>query len=457
MLILLVRKELLEQLLTLRFAMACVICMVVILSSVFVLTKDYKESLADYRTNVVMHKKEVEESNDLVWGGIKVDKPLNVMQIFLRGVDRKLGATAKVNGFAEAQFEADYDRNPITSLFPPIDLLFFIGVVMSLLAIAFSYDAVSGEKELGTLKLLMSYSLPRDQVLLAKWIGGYLALIAPFVMAFVCGLVIVVMFPTVELKADHWVELGIILMIALAYLSSFYSLGVFVSARTHLASTSITVLLMIWVTLVLALPNVAPYLAVQLKPARTISMVDKEKYQIERDEEEKFQKALEQWGEDHPEVPRNRGTWWAKWDELKRDQLLRLIGAQEKINDQFQIEMAGQIQLAKSLSRISPLASFTYAVSDVAGTGIENRNRFMDLLVDYRKEITRFGLDQWIIYDGEERWRDYTIEGYPKFAFKESRLQDRTELIFADILLLLVWNIVFFMGAYLSFLRYDVT
>ena len=116
----LIRKELLEQLQTLRFAMACIICLVVVLSSVLVLAVDFKDSLADYRTNVVMHKKQIEDSNDLIWRGIKVDKPLNVMHIFLRGVDRQLTVTAKINGFSEPQFETDFESNPIVSLFPPI-------------------------------------------------------------------------------------------------------------------------------------------------------------------------------------------------------------------------------------------------------------------------------------------------------------------------------------------------
>ena len=252
------RKELLEQLLSLRFAMACIICLVVVLSSTWVMTKEYKESLADYRTNVVLHKNEIEESNDLIGDGIKIDKPLNPMQIFFKGLDQELTATATVNAQSEPQFEANYEGNPVGLLFPPIDLLFFIGIVMSLLAIAFSYDAVAGEKELGTLKLLMSYSVPRDLVLLAKWIGGYLALVVPFIVAVLCGLVVLVLSPTVDLRSQDWGALGLIMFCALLYLAAIYSLGIFVSTRTQLASTSITVLLMVWVLGVLVVPNTAP-------------------------------------------------------------------------------------------------------------------------------------------------------------------------------------------------------
>ena len=91
----LIRKELLEQLLSLRFAMACIICLVITLSSALVLTRDYSEALDDYQTNVVMHDNELEESGN-VWGqGIVVDRPPNVLQIFVRGIERDLTSSTR--------------------------------------------------------------------------------------------------------------------------------------------------------------------------------------------------------------------------------------------------------------------------------------------------------------------------------------------------------------------------
>ena len=453
----LVRKELLEQMLALRFSMACVICLVIVLSSAFVMTKDYQEALSDYHTNLVMHEKEIEETQNLVWDGIKVDKSLNPMQIFFKGVDQELTATAKINAVAEPQFEANFERNPVIFLFPSIDWLFFIGTFVSLLAIAFSYDAISGEKESGTLTLLMSYSVPRDQVLLAKWMGGYLALVAPFLLSLLCGLIVVVLFPTVELHSEHWAGLGPIFLISLLYLAAMYSLGLFISACTHLASTSVAILLLIWVLMVLIVPNIAPYIAAQIEPLQDFTMVDKEKYQIEREEEQKFEAELKQWAEQHPKVQAwGESLWWVNWHRIKRDQLLRLIERQDKINDQFQTQMEVQIRLGQYLSRFSPLASFAYAASDLAGTGVQDRGRFMDRLPDYRKEITRFGMEQRILANEREDWSSHTIEGYPHFAVTESTLRDRVVSVLVDILFLGVWNILFFMGTYLSFLRYDV-
>ena len=50
--------------------------------------------------------------------------------------------------------DAAYGGNPVPHLFPIFDFSFFVAMAMSLLAIAFSYDAFSGEKEgTGSVKL----------------------------------------------------------------------------------------------------------------------------------------------------------------------------------------------------------------------------------------------------------------------------------------------------------------
>ena len=453
----LVRKELLEQLLSLRFAMACIICLVIMLTSAFVLAKNYVEAMADYRTNLIMHKTEMEESpHDLLWEGVNVDKPLNPMQMFFKGFRDELTETAKVSAWSEPQYESDFERTPVIFLFPAIDLAVFIGTVMSLLAIAFSYDAISGEKESGTLKILMSYSVPRDLVLLAKWLGGYLALITPFVLSMLSGLVVVVTFEATELRPEHWAALGLVLLLGLLYMAAIYSLGVFVSARTHLASTSITILLLVWVLLVLVIPNLAPYAATQIHPLRSIIMVDKEKHAVELEAGENYRTVWDKWKEDNPDVARWGTEWSIERYKLRRLHMEDIINGQTKINEQFQKEMDEQIRITQYISRISPLASFTYAVTDLADTGIHGRNSFNDLLPDYAREVGNLAIDKYLEMFNKESWswNQLNIEGYPEFQYQESRLQDRINFI--DILGLAIWSIVFFMGAYLSFLKYDL-
>ena len=236
----LIRKELLDQLLSLRFAVASMICLLVFLLSSTVQTREYSEAASAYSMNKVMHRNDVlvRSDPDDLWRGITVDRPLNVMNVLVRGISSELNESVYVES-ERLTFSDEHHDNPVTPLFPHVDVAFIVGVIMSLLALAFSYDAVSGERESGVLKLVMSYSMPRDQFLLGKWIGSYLALITPFLFAFLLGLVITILFPSVEASVDHTLAIVALLLLSLLYLSAVFSLGILVTCRTRTASTSI--------------------------------------------------------------------------------------------------------------------------------------------------------------------------------------------------------------------------
>ena len=291
MLLHIVRKELLDQLRSLRFAIACAVCLLVMLLSSVVLTRDYGEALSTYNMNRVMHRNELEQRTQ-IWSvneGITVDRPLNLMNTMVRGLSQELTESVKIQPGNRLDFPESWEGNPVLPLFPAVDFVFIVGVIVSLLALAFGYDAISGEAESGVLKLLLSYSVPRDLVLLGKWIGGFLALIAPFTVSFLLALLLMLLFPEVESDLDASLSLLALFCLALLYLAAIFSLGLFISSRTRLASTSITVLLLLWVAFVLALPNMAPYAVSQIVPIPSQESVRREKAAIRQEWSERIQ------------------------------------------------------------------------------------------------------------------------------------------------------------------------
>jgi ABC-type transport system involved in multi-copper enzyme maturation permease subunit len=458
MLFTLVRKELLDQLLSLRFAMACIICPVVVLSGVFVLTRDYKEALLDYNTNIVMHRNALDEYDnpfDLVNDGIQVDKPLNPMKVFFRGVEAEHTATVRISAAAEPEFQNDYEKNPISLLFPIMDLAFIGGIIMSLLAIAFSYDAISGEKELGTLKVLMSYSVPRDLVLLSKWIGGYLGLVLPFIFSILLGLVVLLLFPEIDLRGENWLSLLLAIIGVLIYLSTIYSLGLFVSSCTEQASTSIMVLLLVWVVMVWVLPNLSPYLAHLSSPTPSMQSIEMEKASMAEEQQRKFQEAWQPWISEARENNTPFPEIVTYFQNLQSDMRRRVAEERGKINEQFRQAMDAQIDLTRLLTRLSPAATFTVAVCDLSGTGVQEKEHFRDLLKRFNSQWVDYSYSKFDpeIFDGD---KELDLSDHPIFTYESLTFNDRIQETFIDLLILVVWNLIFFMGAYLSFMRYDV-
>ena len=96
----LIKKEILEHLMSLRFAVTCVLCLIVILCSLFVRCKDYKQVLDDHRHDALMQKNRL-DTMDAPWRfprrGLIVHRAPNPLKIFVRGVDDAYGAAVRVN------------------------------------------------------------------------------------------------------------------------------------------------------------------------------------------------------------------------------------------------------------------------------------------------------------------------------------------------------------------------
>ena len=67
----------------------------------------------------------------------------------------------------------------ILSVQGKVDFVFLVQMVISLIALLFASDMISGEKESGTLRAMLANSLPRDTILVGKIGGGFLALLGP--------------------------------------------------------------------------------------------------------------------------------------------------------------------------------------------------------------------------------------------------------------------------------------
>jgi ABC-type transport system involved in multi-copper enzyme maturation permease subunit len=302
-------------------------------------------------------------------------------------------------------------------------------------------------------------------VLLGKWIGGYLALIAPFTVSFLLALLLMLLFPEVEPDLDSSLSLLALFCLALLYLAAIFSLGLFISSRTRLASTSITVLLLLWVAFVLALPNMAPYAVSQIVPIPSQESVRREKAAIQQDWSERFQTI---WREEQEKQGRDD-----VYDDALRQRFdvmrLEMEAEVQKISDNQTAQVRHQMRWSAIIARISPMTSFTLASLDLAAAGITQEERYVDALqafsekwgvyaeekqVDFRRvmEENRGRMTQELM----EQFNNVDLSDAPQFQFSHMPVEDRLTLVYPDLLLLVLWNVIFFMGAWLSFVRYDV-
>lgn len=474
MLALVIKKEVLEHLLSLRFSLACLLCFVTLGLGLWVNSWEYTGNLADLRANAAMHRQEVENYNEswMIWHrGVKVDLPLNIMQIFVsRRADDGL-RTIQITPYTEPAAVASVKLNPLASMFPRTDLIFFVGIVMSLLALVFSYEAVSGEKEQGTLRLMLSYSLPRDTYLLGKWIGGFVSLILPLVAGLIGAVIITLVFRDVHYTPANWMQLLLIFLASVLYLAAIYSLGLFISARTERPATSAVAVLLVWVILVLAWPAVTPYLSAQFGRITSLVDLEKSKRDVHQRGWEQWEQASKAYDKAH-EIPEK---WWEKGINGNSEIMLRkwiamndatlktisfITQEQEKLDNNLFNAINRQTLMGQRVARLSPFASFMYVALAAAGEDAGNERALRKQLIEYKGQLSAYGSKKEVEeleaqLKGEKNPK-YSSADYPRFTVPLTTMPHVLGGMALDVALLLVWNVVFFMGAYMSFLRYDV-
>ena len=334
-----------------------------------------------------------------------------------------------------------------------LDWAFVIGYVLSLIALLFTFDAISGERERGTLRLMFANSVPRHIVLIGKFLGALISVSIPFTLAVLINLLLISTSNAVHLNTEAWERLGIIFLIALLYTCLFLALGLLVSARAQRSAVSLVVLLLIWITVVVFMPSTLAAIASEFSPSMSPSeSFWKQRNQIQGELWDKYGRWL--WSDKV-----DKQTLTAKHEFFTQD-----AEAEERLHQERLIEKIAQVQHARSITRISPATLLQSLIEAFAGTGFERHLQFVGNAQRYARQLREFVADTdrsdpeslHIIGVREGMTKKKILpEAVPKF---EDTLDFNKDLNAKamELLLLALLVIVLLSGAYLAFVRVEV-
>jgi ABC-type transport system involved in multi-copper enzyme maturation permease subunit len=462
-----IKKEILDNITSPKFVFTFLLCTILILLSIYTGVTNYRAEKKEYTAALALNKKNLESQpnyQSLAGIGVKVSKPPQVLGTVVTGIEEAVGRVAPVNIAADPNLiDSKYSSNPVFAVFGSLDLMFIVKIVLSLFAILFTYDAIVGEKEKGTLKLALSNDVPRDRLILGKAIGGYISLLLPLLIPLVLGLIILVITPDISLSGQDWARLLLIFLMFFLYLSVFFSLGLFVSARTTRSSTSFLVLLFVWVVFVMVIPKVAVIAAGQIRPIPSVHEITAKKDAFLQQIQSGAQKGVLDWiKKNAPDAQKDPKGYQARFQQFIQDYQQELTSKIDENNaalerDYQQMKRAQQ-NLAVNLSRISPASALTFGSMTLARTGIDDFDRFLASVRAYKPIYTKWvnsKLGQSINFQTGETTQ-IKIDDMPQHVYEPQWLSRSLARTIPDFALLAVMIIVFFVGAYVSFLRYDV-
>ena len=333
----------------------------------------------------------------------------------------------------------------------------FIGIFMSFFVILFTFDAIAGERVNGTLSLMMSNQISRGQLLSAKYLGAFFTLMVPLAIGILMNLLIIYPSGNIPFDSADWLRiLGMVGLFAL-HISIFIFLGLFFSSRVSNAITSLVWLLLTWVCLAFIFPSLIGLFVGTLDPIPSIEIVSSRKRAQLANIEDEFRpmellettKLSEAPAPDNPSATRRWATYFTRRYETKT-----------RIADEHVDQQLRQVKLARELTQISPIVCFQYAMEELANTGIvsymdfvKQVRRYRQTFIDFIKTEDRDDPESLHIYPVREGLSQKPVDpnAVPRFEERPSY-----QSVIFPVALLILFNILFFTAAQLSFLKCDL-
>ncbi len=412
--------------LTFRFISGFLFTIVLICVGTYISIGDYNKRLQIYNQSVIEHREALRGRMTYSELTPTLDRPPEVLGILCEGVGDQFGTSFRTRGAFGTMLVIRGERgNPYFAAFPRVDFAFVIAYLMSLLALIFTYDAVAGEKAQGTLKLMLANSVPKDKVLLGKYLGTLLCVCIPFLAATIISLLLTSLLAHAGIGRAEIAAVSVIILISLLLISLFAVIGLSASVLLKQEATVVVVLLIVWTFLAVISPNLILWISLAARPVTNPTNIH---------------------------IGDSSGT----------AQALAKIQEAENRNTITLEQMVKQGQLAESLNLFNPITCYKTIASGMAGTGLETFLRYRKQAEAYHLRLRAWHLKKLELhprrassYSAGDLPLDLSGMPEPDMAFQEESVASRLKRNLWNIVALLSYNLLFFALAYVGFLKYD--
>ncbi|MGD9158731.1 MAG: ABC transporter permease subunit [Desulfobacteraceae bacterium] len=477
----LIEKELKSILLSPKFIAVFSVCSILILLSIYIGIQDYRAAMAHYETVTAQGEQQMQDETS--WQALRpgVTRYPNPMQIFVSGIQNDIGRQATISSYGTVKLNnSNYSENIIFAVFRSMDLMFIVQIVLSLFAILFTYDAINGERETGTLKLNFANPIPRTSYIVAKFIGSWLGLVIPLLIPVLLGIALVLLCK-IPITASYWQQLGMFIGLSILYFSFFICLGVLVSSMTRQSAGSFLYLLVIWVSIVLIIPRAGVMIAGQFVPVPTAAEISSKLSQKRNEFYEQYRKKMDEENEKQDKAYENlyRDMSLTKEEKQKRskelsDQYRTKIDEEQgkyqqkvavydaTLNEDWRNRKAVREKLGFSLSRISPASAYQLAAMDLAETGMSLKTNYEDQIRAYSDVFNKFRskknaeTDNSFNLMSDKKPEPLDLSEMPKFRYINPDLGKILQFTVIDTAILSGYIILIIAGTFIAFIRYDV-
>ncbi|MCD8185133.1 MAG: ABC transporter permease subunit [Rikenellaceae bacterium] len=493
------------NLLSVRFVIGFVLCLVVIPFTMIVSIDDYNNQMRIYHIDRVAVEREIENTRVYFFLRPTVIQEPEVLGAFSQGITPNIGNKVKIQINEYPVFPSGHSvsrDNPLLNAFFSLDFATVIAITISLLALVFSYDSITRERENGTMKLILTGKISRPAFVMGKLMGLLLTLTPILIFCYLLAAVILLANPGVQLSGPDWTGIILLLLTSMIYMLVFILLGMFISAKTAHSSSSIIISPLCWITFLFLIPNLATYASASLSK---LPLYENVQTAIANYHKEYEKNAQDKWKEYHRELGSFEYYWenmnhdndnsqelsGGTWEMTQHTKKMVEWGMPERLSYSDKIwalqkdyldKLYRQQNLRQTLAWLSPSELFIQASDILCRTDADSFLDHTAAVRDYRdqfflyfKKINAFSSYQWFTPMPEEdfrtvqeyeegnktkidreRFADLDISLMPRYEERKSDPLDTFRSALGRLAALLSIAIVLLGGTMIVFRKYDV-
>lgn len=456
-------KELQNQLYSLRFIFALVLTLFLFSISSVSFVIDFREQKHTYEAGM---SKIRENMKNLTNNASRLAQNTNVYPLAPRNSsfiasceEEAMPNTIIYTAFNVYGFDvAKGSNNPFILPSKSVNWEFILVLLFSFLAIIFTFDAISGEKEMRTLALGLSNLVSRGTLLTGKFLGSVIILCLLIFLGVILSLVILLLSGQVAITSLTLLEIGGFLFMSFLLVACAATIGLLTSVISFNPNTSLFIGLMIWLIFMFVVPHTALLLSNKLFPVESSDIITQNTDNSRKLIEASYPDGKWTSSSDRPFIPQH---------QIRARMQMDFMLGEKKIKDNWYDSQFNQFQNTCKLSLISPMFVFQMGDECILNGGFQRFRKNWNDVHTYQAQF----LDWFKAFDTKDdkspHWynpyEDYStsklkvnIDEVPVFSERTISFTNRLVEGGLYIALLLVYTAILFFVSFLLLIRYDV-
>ena len=286
-----------------------------------------------------------------------------------------------------------------------LDLSRIVILILTLLVVFLVFDAVVGERESGTLRLLSSLAVSRTHILVAHYCASMGAAVLALAAAFgLWGSILAL--SGIHLRGDEWLRVLGVFVLSVLLLSWFVLLGLLVSERSRNSQRALVSLVMAWTLAVVVGPVTVQEMAQLLRPVHFSPDARDRRFEL--------------------------GMVPGETSPVQSGQPYRMVrgGTFRPLAEQYDLFLEGRFDAEEYHARMeqhglsyatgywNPVALYLAAASELAGTDMTAHERFVSAALRCQESLRQWQAAKVAAFPHRSRWvtdRDGPLDpsGFP--------------------------------------------